>query len=81
MYWPALDIPFRRHIIELPDDVNASGRLAHEIERAATDAFDSACDALATNGRGYRAAAEARPAFRTFLHRAIRQLLPEEVLV
>jgi hypothetical protein len=83
VYWPALDIPFRRHIVELPGDPGASERLAREIERAAIAAFDSACDAMATNGRGFRAAAEAGPAFRAFLARAIRPLLPEpeEVLV
>jgi CRISPR system Cascade subunit CasA len=78
-YWPALDIPFRQHILALPDDVTADERLADRIQRAAEEAWESACDAVATNGRGFQAVAEASPAFYRLLRQAVQRLRPTEL--
>jgi hypothetical protein len=78
IYWPALDIPFRQHILDLPGDVTANERLTGRIQQAAEDAWNAACDAVATNGRGFQAVAEASPAFYRLLRQAVRPLRPAE---
>jgi CRISPR system Cascade subunit CasA len=72
-YWPRLDLPFRKFIVDLPlgDGEAAKREWASEIQNAATAAFDRCASALATSSRGYRAAAEARQRFRWTLRKAL----------
>jgi len=80
-YWPALDLPFRTFIRDLAAQYASDGgkaareAWADEIRRAATDAYDLAAAALATSGRGYRAAAESAGLFHAGIRRATEPLL------
>lgn len=80
-YWPALDLPFRRFIRRLADEYASDGGRAaleawgDEIRRAATDSYELAAAALATSGRGYRAAAESAGLFHAGIRRATELLL------
>lgn len=81
-YWPALDLPFRTFIGDLADQFDEAGKWGQQareawadaIARAARTAFDKAADALATSGRGYRAAAEAQGKFNGGLAGALHDL-------
>ncbi|MBN9493863.1 type I-E CRISPR-associated protein Cse1/CasA [bacterium] len=77
-YWPALDIPFRQHILTLPGDTAANETLADHIQHAAEAAWESACNAVATNGRGFQAVAESSPVFYRLLRQAVQRLRPSE---
>lgn len=90
-YWPRLDLPFRRFMVDLArsfaQDVGRSAErtLAASIREAARFAFDQAAAAVATSGRGQRAAAIAMPWFLVNLGEALESLQtangPEEVTV
>lgn len=85
-YWPALDVHFRRHVVDLAARYDtdlgsaANATFAAAIRRAATDAFEGAARAVETSSRGYRAAAETRPGFHAALSTALRELLPAAVI-
>ncbi|MGE5595257.1 MAG: type I-E CRISPR-associated protein Cse1/CasA [Hyphomicrobiales bacterium] len=88
-YWPNLDVPFRRFMRELPDGVAddaglaARVRWAADIRRAAMESFEFAASAVESAGRGWRAAAQARPAFLGRLRQLLEEFAPstEEVPV
>lgn len=76
-YWPALDVPFRRLMADLPAAHDA-GRAedverewAEAVQRAARDAFSLACGAVAATARGYRAVAETRGIFESRLRESL----------
>ena len=81
-YWPALDAPFRKLMVELAESYPSDGGIAAEetwamnIRTAATNAFELAAGALENGSRGYRAAAIQRPRFRAALAAALRPLMP-----
>lgn len=74
-YWPALDLPFRALLTDLPGDAlpaqAAWGRLVY---RAALRAFDAATGALAPSPRVLRAVVIARSALRRQLNVLLRDV-------
>jgi CRISPR system Cascade subunit CasA len=73
-YWSALDVPFRRLMVDLPDAwTQDEERIpmrawAKAVGEAARNAFESAARSLETSARGLRAVAEARGAFDAHLN-------------
>ncbi len=80
-FWPALDLPFRAFIRDVPTArVEAKAAWAASVRSAAEDAFERAARIVEeTPGRGHRAVAEAAPRFEFALHKALARLLPEPV--
>ncbi len=82
-YWPRLDEPFRRLVIDLAETYSADGgtraieEWAAAIRTSAVEAFERAASALETSSRGYRAAALARPLLLGLLNKALAPLTPE----
>jgi CRISPR system Cascade subunit CasA len=81
-YWPALDVPFRRFMRDLPDDAEQDPEAratrtewARAIRDSAQDAFERVARAVETSGRGYRAAAAARSRFQGQLAGALAGLV------
>lgn len=84
-YWPVLDAPFRRLMVELArvygpgnPGYTARGEWQQEVRGAATTAFELAAGALETSSRGYRAAAQQRDQFRAKLFHDTENLAPKE---
>ncbi|MCC7366297.1 MAG: type I-E CRISPR-associated protein Cse1/CasA [Dehalococcoidia bacterium] len=84
-YWPQLDLPFRRFMVDLARSYAqdygraAEAELGQAIDAAARAAFEQAAAAVATSGRGQRAEAIATPRFLASLGTALGPLQPEEV--
>lgn len=83
-YWPRLDLPFRRFMVDVArsfaQDAGRSAEyaLAVSIRDAARFAFDQAAAAVATSARGQRAEAIARPGFLAELAKALESIQPAE---
>ena len=80
-FWPALDLPFRAFVRDLPAArVEAKAAWAAAVRSAAEDVFERAARIVEeTPGRGHRAVAEAAPLFGSALHKALARLLPDPV--
>lgn len=82
-FWPRLDEPFRRLVIDLAATYQTDGGIgamaawASAIRASAVEAFERAASALETSSRGYRAAALARPSLLGRLNEALAPLTPE----
>jgi CRISPR system Cascade subunit CasA len=76
-YWAALDVPFRRLMVDLPDAWDRDEEhipmreWAIAVREAAAKAFESAAGSLETSARGLRAAAEARGQFEAGLNKLV----------
>ncbi|MCA9825583.1 MAG: type I-E CRISPR-associated protein Cse1/CasA [Dehalococcoidia bacterium] len=83
-YWPRLDEPFRRYMLDLApsfasDSAGTAGlQWLEAVRGAATSAFEAAATAIETSSRGYRAAALYRPRFQGEVRRVLNEFMPTQ---